>query len=92
MEGKNYYIFKFENNINILKLREQNWTYSIFKGRLGKTGWVRVWVKKRIFLSGLEIVWVNQVMVGLGQPVFFHNILIKKLICHLVSHETNYLV
>ena len=56
MEGKNYYIFKFENNINILKLREQNLTYSIFKGRLGKTGWVRVRVKKRIFLSGLEIV------------------------------------
>ena len=28
--------------------------------------------KKQIFLSRLEIVCVNQVMVGLGRPVFFH--------------------
>ena len=72
MERKNYYIFKFENNINILKLREQNWTYSIFEGRHGKTGWVRVRIKKWIFLNGNEIVWVNRVTVELSRPVFFH--------------------
>ena len=72
MERKNYYIFKFENNINILKLREQNWTYSIFEGRHGEIGWVRVRVKKWIFLNGNEIVWVNRVTVELGRPVFFH--------------------
>ena len=72
MERKNYYIFKFENNINILKLREQNWTYSIFEGRHSKTGWVRVRVKKWIFLNGNEIVWVNRVTVELSRPVFFH--------------------
>ena len=63
-------------------------------GRVGSSGCG----SKRVILSGLKRVRVNQVagQVGLSWPVFFTWIFffIKKttFICHLESHATNYLM